>query len=135
MDNVEKKICLDTDFLVNFLRNKREEIEFIKNQNKEMNILATTYLNLFELYLGAFKSEKSKEILSIEILKERLLVLNLDDNVVRKAGEIAAKLEKDGNAIDFRDLLIGTICLANGFHLKTYNISHFSRMPGLKLIQ
>ena len=52
---MEDKICLDTDFLVNFLRNKKEEADFIKENEISKN-LATTYINLFELYYGAYKS-------------------------------------------------------------------------------
>ncbi|HII29807.1 TPA: type II toxin-antitoxin system VapC family toxin [Candidatus Woesearchaeota archaeon] len=36
------KICLDTDFLVDFLRDKKEEVDFIK-KNETDKELATTY--------------------------------------------------------------------------------------------
>ena len=130
---MENKICLDTDFLVNFLRNRKEEAEFIK-KNETENELATTYINLFELYYGAYKSQETENNLkAISLLLNRLNVLNLSEDSAKKAGEILVKLEKDGKTIDFRDLFIGTIALANGYSIKTGNIKHFNRIEGLNI--
>ena len=131
---MEDKICLDTDFLVNFLRNETEEVEFIK-KNEINKDLATTYINLFELYYGAYKSnEKENNLKAIYSLLNRLNILNFSVDSVKKAGEILAKLEKEGNLIEFRDLFIGTVALVNGYPIKTKNIKHFSRIEGLKIL-
>lgn len=131
MDN---KICLDTDFLVNFLRNKKEEVEFIKKSEAD-NDLATTYINLFELYYGAYKSnEKENNLKAISLLLSRINILNFSDESVKKAGEILAKLEKEGRLIEFRDLFIGTIALVNNYPIKTKNIRHFSMVEGLAIL-
>lgn len=134
MEKVEDKICLDTDFLVNFLRNSKEEVEFIK-QNELNRDLATTYINLFELYYGAYKSsEKQKNLQAISALINRINILNFSDESVNKAGEILAKLEKGGKIIEFRDLFIGTIALVNNYSIKTNNTKHFGRIEGLKIL-
>ncbi len=131
---MEDKICLDTDFLVNFLRNGKEEVDFVI-KNEADKILATTYINLFELYYGAHKSkEKENNIKSISILLSRINLLNFSGESAKKAGEILAKLEKEGRPIDFRDLFIGTIALANNYSIKTKNTRHFSRIEGLNIL-
>ncbi|MBI2558179.1 type II toxin-antitoxin system VapC family toxin [Candidatus Woesearchaeota archaeon] len=131
---MEDKICLDTDFLVNFLRNNKEEVEFIKN-NEFDNDLATTYINLFELYYGAYKSsEKQNNLQAITTLINRINILNFSDDSFKKAGEVLAKLEKEGRAIEFRDLFIGVIALVNNYAIKTKNIKHFSRIEGLTIL-
>lgn len=127
---MEDKVCLDTDFLVNFLRNKKEEVSFIlENENKVF--FTTTYINLFELYYGAYKSKNNNNVLKIEELQHRLKVLNLSKEAVRKAGQDLAELEKNGTPIDFRDLLIGCIAQTEGFSLKTNNKKHFEKITGL----
>ena len=133
MEKLEDKICLDTDFLINFLRSKKEETEFIKNnENKH---LATTFINLFELYYGAYRSKfKSQNMKSISLLIERVEILNFSLESSRKAGELMADLEKNGNMIDFRDLLIGTIAFSNGYSVKTSNKKHFEKIEGLKVL-
>jgi len=128
------EICLDTDFLINFLRNGQKEILFIQ-ENEEKNTLGTTYINLFELYYGAYKSSRKQENLkAITSLIDRLEILNFSNESCQNAGELMAKLEKSGRPIDFRDLFIGTICLTNGYSLKTGNIKHFSRINGLRVL-
>lgn len=130
MDN---KICLDTDFIVDFLRNKKEEAEFIKeNEDKD---IATTYINVFELYYGAYKSaEKDANLNAISLLLNRMSILNFSDESVRKAAEILAKLGKKGELIEFRDLFIGTMALVNKYSIKTKNIRHFSKIEGLHIL-
>lgn len=131
---MEDKICLDTDFLVNFLRNGKEEAEFLK-KNELAKDLATTYINLFELYYGACKSsQRQNNLKAVSLLLNRLNILNLSDESVKKAGEILAKLEKEGKVMEFRDLFIGTIALVNDYSIKTKNIKHFSRIDGLEIL-
>ena len=131
---MESKICLDTDFLVNILRNKREEADFIKINEADKD-LATTYMNLLELYYGAYKSqERENNLKAISLLLSRLNILNLSDESVKKSGEILVKLEKEGKTIDFRDLFIGTIALVNNYSLKTNNIRHFNRIEELRIM-
>ena len=131
---MEDKICLDTDFLVNFLRNKKEEVEFIK-KNELNKDLATTYINVFELYYGAYKSSnKIENVKAVISLLNRLEILNLSNDSVRKAGEVLAILEKEGKMIDFRDLLIGIIALVNNYSIKTNNIKHFNKIENLNIM-
>ena len=131
---MENKICLDTDILVDFLRNKKETVDFIKYIEKNHR-LATTHINLFELHYGACKSaRKERSLKAIEDLTKRLEILNLSIQSVEKAGELSAKFEKEGTPLDFRDLLIGTVALINNYPIKTNNKRHFSRIDGLKIL-
>lgn len=130
---MENKICLDTDFLVNFLRNKPAEVEFIE-QHELNTIFSTTVINLFELYFGAYKSGGIGNVLKVEELEARLQVLPASPEAMRMAGEILAALEKGGQPLDFRDLLIGCIALMERCTLKTNNKKHFERIPSLAVI-
>lgn len=132
MEALEDRICLDTDFLVNFLRDKIEELEYVK-QHEGKVVFATTHINLFELYYGAYKSKSYKNVLKLEELQHRLRILNLSKDCVKNAGEILAGLEKQGEMIDFRDLLIGCIAKRENFCLKTNNKKHFQKIPELIL--
>ncbi|MBI4142005.1 type II toxin-antitoxin system VapC family toxin [Candidatus Woesearchaeota archaeon] len=127
---MEDKICLDTDFLIHFLRNKKEETEFILAYEKHL-LFATTIINLFELYYGAYKSGLQKNVLEVEELRHRLTILPLSTESVKKAGAVLAMLEKQGNTIEFRDLLIGTAAQTEGFCIKTHNKKHFTKIPEL----
>ena len=58
---MENKICLDTDFLVNFLRNKKDKVDFIIN-NENQVVFTTTFITLFELFYGAHKSNREENV-------------------------------------------------------------------------
>ncbi len=126
-------ICLDTDFLVDFLRDKKEAVGFVAN-NEDTLTLCTTRVNLFELYYGAYKTGNPARIRAVDELQERWWILELSAFAVREAGKTGAFLEKNGTMIDFRDLLIGCIAKANGCVLKTNNKRHFERIQGLKIV-
>ena len=127
---METKICIDTNVLVDFLRNKKEAIEWIHGQ--EGSILATTTITLFELYHGPYLYQK--DIYAVQQLAQRLLVLTLSDESSRRAGEMLAKLQKKGLEIEFRDVLIGSIAATEGFAVKTNNKKHFLRMDDVRVV-
>ena len=130
---MEDAVCLDSDFLINFLRNKKEEITFISENETKLRF-ATTFINLFELYYGAYRSNKEENIKNVENLFYKLEILNISIEAVKKAGKILVDLEKNGEAIDFKDLLIGCTALVEGYSIKTNNKKHFERIKDLKII-
>ncbi len=132
---MEDKICLDTDFLIDFLRGKKDAVEFIK-KNELSKDLATTYINVFELYYGVYKSNKNLEnIRAVILLLNRIETLDFSHESAKKAGEILVKLENEGKIIEFRDLFIGVIALVNNYSIKTNNIKHFERIEGLSILK
>ena len=127
-------ICLDSDVLIDLLRNKKETVEWIK-EHEEKDVLATTIVNVFELYSGAYKLVDSEsKVIGVKRLIEKLKILNFSLNGVEEAGKQNAFLEKKGNIIDKRDLFIGIISLTEGFSIKTNNKKHFERLQGLNVL-
>ena len=109
------------------------EFRFIE-ENDGKTIFATTSINLFELYYDAYKSGVEENLLKLEELQQRLRILPTSTEAMKKAGEILAMLGKQGQPLDFRDLLIGTIALTERLSLKTNNKKHFLRIPHLKVL-
>lgn len=125
------RICLDTTVLVDLLRNKSETVEWMKTAEKT-SLLTTTFINAFELFTGAFLSQaKDKNIRATEALLQRLRLLTLSHESARRAGECYALLQKEGNIVEIRDILIGSIALAEGCSIKTRNVKHFTRISGI----
>ena len=97
--------------------------------------LATSAINAFELYRGAYKSQnQEKNLASVKGLLNSLHILNTDEDSMEVAGKITANLERTGNMMDIRDLLIASIALVNGFGILTNNIKHFNKIKYLKVI-
>lgn len=129
-----EKIIIDSDVLIDLLKNIPATIEKIK-ELKEKNELGTTDVNAFELYLGAYKSKKhEKELADVKGLLNTLSLTSTNEDSMEMAAKILVDLEKGGRPIALRDLFIGAICLTNSFQLWTRNKKHFENIEGLKLL-
>ena len=134
MENVEDGLIVDTDILIDLLRKKDYAVSLVKKFEEESE-LATSAINAFELYRGAYKSRnQEKNLASVKGLLNSLRMLNTDEDSMEMAGRITASLERDGNMIDIRDLLIALIALVNGFGVLTNNVAHFKRIKHLRVV-
>jgi len=132
--NVEDGLIVDTDILIDLLRQKDYAVSLIKKLEDEVE-LATSAINAFELYRGAYKSRnQEKNLASVKGLLNSLRMLNTDEDSMEIAGKITASLERDGNMMDIRDLLIASIALVNGFGILTNNVGHFNKIKHLRVV-
>lgn len=124
---------LDTSVIVEHLRGE-ESSQFI-GKLQEQAQLATTIVNAFELYYGAYKSKrKANNLSAVKGFLSTLDVLSIDDASAEKSGEVLAKLETEGRTVDPRDLFIGCVAFENGYAVLTDNIEHFERIPDLVVL-
>ena len=125
--------CLDTDLLIAILRGKKEAYRTLTELDEEANE-ATTAINAFELFFGAYKSERKNENLKeVQKLLERLEVIPMETSAAETAGAISANLLARGEPVDFRDAMIAGIAIENDLTLLTRNKAHFSRIKDLKV--
>ncbi len=127
-------LCLDTDILIDFLRGETKTTKEVKKL-EDLFELTTTAINLFELYYGAYKTGRDRNVNAIRELENRLEVLKFTSTSAKISGEILSKLEKKEEAIDFRDVMIASIVIENDVALYTRNAKHFERVEGLKLYE
>ena len=131
---MEDGLIVDTDILIDLLRKKDYAVSLIRKLEDEVE-LATSAINTFELYRGAYKSRnQEKNLASVKGLLNSLRILNTDEDSMEIAGKITASLERDGNMMDIRDLLIASIALVNGFGILTNNVRHFNKIKHLRVV-
>lgn len=125
--------CLDTDLLIAILRGKEEAHNKVTEIDQEAKG-ATTAINAFEIFFGAYRStRKIENAKEASKLLDKLEVIPLDLASSRRAGEISAKLTTKGETIDYRDAIIAGIAIENDLVLVTRNESHFNRIKELKM--
>ncbi len=130
-----RKIVLDTSILVDHLRNQGDGKSLLARLEGASE-LATTTVCAFELYYGAFKSkETGRNLASAKGLLSTLELLNLSGQSCENAGRILTDLEAEGNPIDLRDLLIGSIAIAEGYAVLTKNRRDFDKIVGLMVLE
>jgi len=126
-------IVIDTDILIDLLRNKTYAIRKIKELEKNEE-LATTDINAFEIYFGAYNSgDRERNIISAKGLLRNLTIFHTEEDIMETAGRIFAERRARGKMIEIRDLLIAAITLQNGCRLLTNNRGHFEGIEGLSL--
>ncbi len=128
-------IVVDTDILIDLLRKKEYAIDKIKElENKDE--LATTDINAFELYFGAYNSrEKNRNLSSARGLLKTLTLLHTHEGSMEIAGRLLAKRKAKGRPIEIRDLLIAAVTMQKGYNLLTGNMEHFRGIEGLVLVE
>jgi predicted nucleic acid-binding protein len=127
-------IVVDSDILIDLLREKEDAVKKIKELEKNED-LATTDINVFELYFGAYKSKKKdKNLSSIRGLLKNLTLLHTSEEAMETGGRIYSDMKAKGKSIDIRDVLIAAITLQNGASLLTRNREHFERIKELELV-
>lgn len=125
--------CLDTDFLVAILRKNPEAKRKMDELDAEGRH-STTALNAFEVYYGAYRSRRREvNVKEAKRILARLEVLPLREDSAEEAGRISADLEVKGVPLDFRDVLIAGVSLANRLKIITRNKEHYSRIAGLQV--
>lgn len=129
------RIVIDTDILIDLLRNKTKAVNSLTKMETKGYTLATTTINAFELFYGAYKSKKhEKNLASTKTLLKRLIILKMELTSAQNAGRIYTELEKQGQPIGLRDIMIGAITLTKGYSLATRNTEHFQKIKGLNLL-
>lgn len=128
-------ICLDSSFLIDFLKNDNGAVEKMKNLKEEN--FSISAIGVFEVALGFYlmkefssaKYEKFREIIGeIELLK-----LDLKSSIL--SSKISASLAKEGKIIGQSDCLIAGTMISNGIgNILTNDKEHFSRIKGINVI-
>jgi predicted nucleic acid-binding protein len=94
----------------------------------------TTHISLYEFLRGL--SYLGKQVGEYKAyLEANVGMLGLDNRAIVTAADVYARLRKRGSLVDDPDLLIASICIANGLPIVTGNVKHFERFKefGLSL--
>lgn len=125
----------DTDAISETLRKKplQDYIEWLRQVPREDQYTSTIIIG--ELYKGAYRSTKQKEILTQirEKILPELTVLPFDVNTAKIYGQIYTELEKKGQIIAHPDLQIAATAIQHNLELVTGNIKHFARISRLAI--
>ena len=123
---------LDTDIIIYSL-NGHDAVK--KNlQQHSQDPMKISIITLFELYFGAYKSEKiTSNLAKIKTLENAFEIIPAAKESAEIFGKLKSTLEKSGSRLDDFDLIIAACAMAHNLTLVTNNVVHFQRIDGLKL--
>ena len=129
-------VCLDTTFFADLFRKNPAAEKLLYELANETQTVSTTVMTIAELYYGAYKSKNMlDEMRNVAAVLDSFLILEMNQEGAKLFGEILSSLEKKGQTIPDRDILIGAISLSKGEKtIITRNAKDFARIPGLEVI-
>ena len=125
-------VCLDTSFLIDFLRGSPGADKKLQYYTDNYEPLTTTPINAAELFKGAYSAKGRKaEVAKAKGILEQLELLDLSVAVCEKYGGLINELRSKGTPIGDLDTLIASAAIVHRQILLTRNKDHFERVPGL----
>ena len=125
------RFLLDTNVIIALLKSRTSGVAG-RVRAKSPDQVAVSSVTLFELYYGAYKSERRDQNLH-NIERLILETLSFDAEDARHAGEIRAALRSSGHPIGPYDLMIAGQARARDLTLVTANTREFDRVTGLRV--
>jgi tRNA(fMet)-specific endonuclease VapC len=119
---------LDSDVLIDYLRGAGPGRDLVRALINGLGYRVTS-VTAFELALGRSYRENPRPVHAL--LAAPLLTLTRKAGL--RGGALLGELRRSGEAIDVRDAMQAGICLETGATLVTRNVSHFERVPDLRL--
>lgn len=123
---------IDTDWVVDYLRGRLGAIALLDQLAPDG--IAVSAMTVGEIYEGFRRGhDRERRVEAFERWLDAVDVLPVDRAVARVFGDIRGVLRDRGQDLDAPDLLIAATALHHDLTLVTRNLSHFRRVPGLRL--
>lgn len=122
-------ICLDSSFLVDYLRGEDYAKEFLNDVEGDVRLLVPTVV-LHELYTGALRGSQTRSVSNVRNALGTTEFVGFTDAAAEEAAEIRATLADRGDLINPLDLLIGGVARDAGAAVVAVD-RDYGRVPGL----
>ncbi len=127
-------VVIDAERRHHTVRQILEQIQAIHGQID----IGLSVVTIAELMHGAYRAQSAvvqhRSLAFIDRLCSDVPIYPVTIEIARKMGRIDGEQAAQGFTLSFEDLAIGVTALHLGFDVATRNISHFERIPGLKLV-
>jgi len=126
-----KKVVLDSDVFINFLKGKSGDFKILLNETREDNLIVfIPAIVLVEIFVG-YEFLDNKRLKEAKKFLEGFDRISLTQEIAHQSAKIGRenKLAFLGTA----DLVIAATAISFNAELATHNVKHFKKVPKLKL--
>lgn len=124
-----ESVCLDTGVLIEYFRKKEKKNTFL------YRLAAYFGFKVSAITKYEFERGLKQEDAFWEAFFAQTEILPFDSECAKIASSIYQKLKKENKLISADDILIAATAISNELPLATFNVDHFERVDGLKLIR
>ena len=125
---LEKMILLDTNILIEVLKNSRKIVKFLNSLDGDFAISSVT---MMELYYGAFNKA---EVSMLERFFAHFAIVHIDEEISQIATNLIKTYAKSHN-LTIPDSLIAATAIKQECYLFTLNKKDFRYIEKLKLLE
>jgi len=122
---MKKKLLIDTDIIIDFLRGFDIAVRYIKSHSEE---IVLSVITVAELYAGVKSNDERKEL---DDFIDLFPILQITTEVATIGGLYKGKYVKS-HGVGLADGLIAASAEIHDAVLKTLNIKHYPMIKGLK---
>ena len=126
-------VCLETDFLVDFLRGNENAVKKMVSLKSSKEKLCITPITATEIFFGAIKTHKTSEVNKTKSFLSFFGLMEYDLVASLLSAEVLNFLETKGEKIGEKDSITAGITIRHGERLLTRNKKHFSKVPHLEI--
>ena len=124
------RYAIDTDVAIDYLRGGENAV----SRMSEISEVYVTPATVAELFYGAYNSDQpEKRLREVFRFLEGCHLLPMDHTSCRLFGYMKALQERKGRKRGDFDLLVASVCAANGCTLITRNVRHYADLEGLSV--
>jgi len=121
-------VVVDTDVLIDHMRNVREATELLARVGAKGDRVVGSVLSKAELITGTRSSERHK----VQSLFDRIDWVPVSESLAEDAGVLASQFRASHQGVDMTDYVIAATAIRLDADLLTRNVKHFPMFPGLK---
>jgi len=123
---------IDTDWVIDHLNAIAEVTRRLKEL--EPQGLALSIISAAELWEGVyFSRDQKRSQIMLETFLSGVTILNLDEEICKRFGQLRGSMRKHGQILGDFDLLIAATALNHNLTLLTNNRKHFAGIAGLQI--
>ncbi|MGH2962916.1 MAG: PIN domain-containing protein [Solirubrobacterales bacterium] len=126
-------LLIDTDTLIDLERGRAEEVDQLLG-DEESAISVITVSELLHGVLRASGATRARRRAFVEHVLAGLPAIPITEPVARVHADVWSDLSERGEPIGAHDLWIAATALAHELGIATRNVSHFDRVPGLRVL-
>ena len=130
----DHEALVDTDILSALMRRDLGAAGRARSYLNTHGHLTFSIITRYEILRGLKAKTATAQLATFDVLCRASAVLPLSDAVVETASDVYAVLHRAGALVADADLLIASTALVHGLAVVTNNTSHFSRIPGLTVL-
>jgi len=125
-------LLIDTDLLIDLEKQGSAVQNLLADEESAISVI--TVSELLHGVLRAHGATRARRHAFVEHLLAGLQAIPITEPVARVHAEIWAQLVERGEIVGAHDLWIAATAIAHGFGVATRNISHFERIPSLRVV-